>query len=247
MSVRVRFCTITNRLFTHRGLRTALYNYLFARHNKGSLILRYEDTDRTRLVENASENLIRTLSWAGIICDEGPGIGGDYKPYVQSERLEIYKKYANLLLENGSAYYAFDTPSEIEESRNANQKAGKDTKYDSSKMHNQFTLGKDETEKLIENGIPHVIRLKVPPLDIHFKDIIRGDVIVNGRDINDQVLLKSDGFPTYHLANVVDDHLMKITHVIRGKEWLAVNSQTYNIIPCIRLGYTLNLLIYHCS
>lgn len=219
MSVRVRFAPSPTGYLHVGGLRTALYNFLFARKHNGSLILRIEDTDRTRYVPNSVENLIKTLTWAGIKFDEGPHIGGPYGPYVQSERLEIYRKYAEMLVENGWAYYAFDTAEELEEAR---QKSNHhEFKYDRHLMKNQFTLGYEKAKELISQGVPFVIRLKVPEnQEIRFYDIIRGEIIVNSKDVDDQVLLKSDGFPTYHLANVVDDHLMEITHIIRGEEWL---------------------------
>lgn len=221
MSVRVRFAPSPTGYLHVGGLRTALYNFLFARHNNGKMILRIEDTDRTRFVEGATENLIKYLEWAGIKFDEGPHVGGDYGPYIQSERFDLYRKYAMELIENGQAYYAFDTPDELEEMRKRIQDMGGFYRYDRLAMKNQFTLSQDETQKLIENGTPYVIRLKVPQdQDIIFQDIIRGTVQVKGNEIDDQILLKSDGFPTYHLANVVDDHLMAITHIIRGEEWL---------------------------
>lgn len=221
MSVRVRFAPSPTGYLHVGGLRTALYNYLFARNKGGKMILRIEDTDRTRFVENAQENLIKSLAWAGITFDEGPGFGGDFGPYIQSERFDLYSKYANDLIQNGSAYYAFDTPEEIEAMRERQKKAGLAPKYDRSSMKNQYTLGESETQKLIDNGTEYVVRLKVPfNEEVKFKDIIRGDVSVKTKDVDDQILLKSDGFPTYHLANVVDDYLMKITHVIRGEEWL---------------------------
>lgn len=221
MSVRVRFAPSPTGYLHVGGLRTALYNYLFARNQGGKMILRIEDTDRTRFVENAQENLIKSLEWAGITFDEGPGFGGDFGPYIQSERFDLYAKYAEQLIQNGTAYYAFDTPEEIEAMRERQKQAGIAPKYDRTSMKNQYTLGEQETQNLINNGIEYVIRLKVPfNEEVKFKDIIRGDVSVKTKDVDDQILLKSDGFPTYHLANVVDDHLMEITHVIRGEEWL---------------------------
>lgn len=221
MSVRVRFAPSPTGYLHVGGLRTALYNFLFARHHHGKIILRIEDTDQTRYVEGATENLIKYLEWAGIEFDEGPHKGGNYGPYFQSQRLEIYREHAMKLIENGNAYYAFDTPEEIEEMRNRLQSEGKTAKYDRNSMRNQFTLGDEVAKRLIENNTPFVVRLKVPVDEvITFYDIIRGEVSVRGEDIDDQVLLKSDGFPTYHLANVVDDHLMEISHVIRGEEWL---------------------------
>ncbi len=221
MSVRVRFAPSPTGYLHVGGLRTALYNYLFAKHHGGQCILRIEDTDRTRFVENAQENLIESLSWAGIEFDESPVKGGEYGPYIQSERFDLYKSYGRQLIENGTAYYAFDTAEELEAMRERQQKAGIAPKYDRSSMRNQYTLGAEETKRLIESGAEYVVRMKVPlTSEIRFSDIIRGDVVVHGKDVDDQILLKSDGFPTYHLANVVDDHMMKITHVIRGEEWL---------------------------
>lgn len=221
MSVRVRFAPSPTGFLHVGGLRTALYNYLFAKHNNGKLILRIEDTDRTRYVENATENLIKSLNWAGVIFDEGPVQGGDFGPYFQSERLEIYKKFADDLIANVNAYYAFDSSEELEEMRGRLSSEKKDPKYDRYAMKNSLTLSSDDTQSKLNSGQQYVIRLKVPDNGfVIFNDIIRGEVSVPCKDIDDQVLLKSDGFPTYHLANVVDDHLMQITHVIRGEEWL---------------------------
>ncbi|MEN9796147.1 MAG: hypothetical protein RLZZ150_1124 [Bacteroidota bacterium] len=221
MSVRVRFAPSPTGFLHIGSLRTALYNYLFAKHHGGTCILRIEDTDRTRLVEGAIEEQISSLAWAGVVFDEGPHVGGNYGPYTQSERFDLYRTYGMQLVENGTAYYAFDTSDELDAMRQRQQAAGIAPKYDRSSMRNQYTLGEQETARLLAEGALHVIRLKVPlTADVRFHDQIRGDVVVNGREIDDQILLKSDGFPTYHLANVVDDHLMEITHVIRAEEWL---------------------------
>ncbi len=220
MSVRVRFAPSPTGYLHVGGLRTALYNYLFARHNGGECILRIEDTDRTRFVENATENLISSLKWAGIEFDESPVNPGQYGPYVQSERLDIYRKYSEILLQKGFAYYAFDTPDELNAMRQRLQAEKKDPKYDRMNMRNQLTLGDEKTKQLIDSGEKYVVRLLVPDEEIKFNDIIRGEITVHGREIDDQILMKSDGYPTYHLANVVDDRLMAITHVIRGEEWL---------------------------
>jgi glutamyl-tRNA synthetase len=221
MSVRVRFAPSPTGYLHVGGLRTALYNYLFAKHNGGTCILRIEDTDRTRFVENAQDNLVDALRWAGIEFDESPEKGGNYGPYIQSERFDLYKEYGKKLLESKAAYLAFDTAEEIEAMRNRQQSAGVAPKYDRTTMRNEFTLGEIGTKKLMDEGVPYVLRLKVEHnAEVKFHDIIRNEVIVKGKDIDDQILLKSDGFPTYHLANVVDDHLMAITHVIRGEEWL---------------------------
>lgn len=220
MSVRVRFAPSPTGYLHVGGLRTALYNYLFAKKHNGKCILRIEDTDRTRLVENATEKLIESLSWAGVVFDESPINPGEFGPYIQSERLDIYKIHIDKLLESASAYYAFDTPEEMELMRTRMQQEGKDPKYDRKNMRNQLTLGNKETNELLQSGHSYVVRLLVPDSEIVFSDIIRGEIRIHGKDMDDQVLLKSDGYPTYHLANVVDDHLMKITHVIRGEEWL---------------------------
>jgi glutamyl-tRNA synthetase len=221
MSVRVRFAPSPTGYLHIGGLRTALYNYLFARHHGGRFILRIEDTDRTRYVPGSVEDILASLRWAGIEPDESPVHGGEFGPYVQSERTEIYRQHAQVLIERGTAYYAFDTPEELERMRQRQQAAGIPPHYDRSSMRNQYTLGEDETRRLLAAGQPAAIRLKVPLHgEVKFTDIIRGTIVVPCKDIDDQILLKSDGFPTYHLANVVDDHLMGITHVIRGEEWL---------------------------
>jgi glutamyl-tRNA synthetase len=219
--VRLRFAPSPTGFLHIGSLRTALYNYLFARKNGGKLILRVEDTDRTCLVEGGMEEQIESLRWAGVEFDEGPHIGGDHGPYIQSERFDLYREYGMKLVDTGHAYYAFDTSEELDAMRKRQQDAGLAPKYDRSSMRNQFTLGDAETQRLLEAKADHVIRLKVPQHeDLRFHDEVRGDVIIKGHEIDDQVLLKSDGFPTYHLANVVDDHLMEITHVVRAEEWL---------------------------
>jgi glutamyl-tRNA synthetase len=221
MSVRVRFAPSPTGYLHVGGLRTALYNYLFAKHHGGKMILRIEDTDRTRFVEGAAEQLMESLRWAGIEFDESKEKGGEYGPYVQSERNNIYSKHIDTLLENDKAYIAFDTPEQIEKMRELQKEKKQTPKYDRAKGINQYTLGADDFESLKSNGTPYVIRLKVPENHIvEFNDIIRGNISVNTNEIDDQVLVKSDGFPTYHLANVVDDYSMKISHVIRGEEWL---------------------------
>ncbi len=222
-SVRVRFAPSPTGFVHVGGLRTALYNYLFARRHGGTFILRIEDTDRNRYVEGAVENLTAVLDWAGLTPDEGPVQGGDYGPYMQSERLAIYADYARQLVDKGHAYYAFDTVEEIEEARR--RSGDKSFKYDAaSRMHlrNSLTLPAEEVERLLQEGAPYVIRLKIPAeRTFVFEDVVRGRVSFHSSQVDDQVLLKSDGYPTYHLANVVDDHLMAVTHVIRGEEWLS--------------------------
>lgn len=221
MEVRVRFAPSPTGFLHVGGLRTALYNWLFARKHNGKIVLRLEDTDRSRYVENAEENLLSALKWAGIEFDEDFKKDGPYAPYVQSKRLDIYKEHAQTLIDNGTAYYAFDTPEELNKMREKLQEDKKDTKYTRDTMRNSFTLSSEDTKEILASGQQYVIRLKVnPEEEIVFNDIIRGEVRVLGADIDDQILMKSDGFPTYHLANVVDDYLMKITHVIRGEEWL---------------------------
>lgn len=219
--VRVRFAPSPTGLLHVGGLRSALYNYLFARHHGGQCILRIEDTDQTRYVEGAEQNIIEMFRWAGIEFDEGPHVGGSFGPYRQSERTELYRHHAQVLIERGTAYYAFDTSEEIERMRERQQKAGIAPKYDRTSMRNQFTLGPEETQRLLAEGAEHTIRLFIPLTgETRTTDIVRGESVFANRTIDDQILLKSDGFPTYHLANIVDDHLMGITHVIRAEEWL---------------------------
>lgn len=221
MSVRVRFAPSPTGYLHVGGLRTALYNFLFARRHGGTLVLRIEDTDRTRFVEGAQENLIASLRWAGIEFDESPEKGGAFGPYIQSERFDLYRQYAQELLDRDAAYYAFDTAEELDAMRERMQKAGIAPRYDRTVMRNQYTAGEAETKRLLDEGAPRVIRMKVPLAgEIKFDDLVRGTITVPARDVDDQILLKSDNFPTYHLANIVDDHLMQITHVIRGEEWL---------------------------
>lgn len=215
--IRVRYAPSPTGYVHIGNLRTALYNYLFAKHNKGEFIVRIEDTDRARYVEGAVENLIATLKWVGLDYNEGPEIGGKFAPYYQSERLAIYKERADYLIKNKKAYYCFCTPQRLEKLREEQKKVGKDTKYDKHCLH----LSEEEVQKNLSEGQPYVVRLNVEPGQIiKFKDFIRGEVEFVSDIIDDQVLIKSDGFPTYHLANIVDDHLMEITHVIRGEEWL---------------------------
>lgn len=207
------------------GVRTALYNHLFARKHGGSFVLRLEDTDRTRFVEGAEDYIMEALDWCGIEVDEGFREGGDYGPYRQSERKESYREYAERLVEADLAYYAFDTSEELEAMREQAKAAkAKVVQYDAitrNSMRNSLTLSDDEVQRLFDAGEPYVIRLKVPRNEeVRFHDRIRGWVVVHTSNLDDKVLFKSDGMPTYHLANVVDDHRMDITHVIRGEEWL---------------------------
>jgi len=226
-SVRVRFAPSPTGFLHIGGLRTALYNYLFARHfNDGTFVLRIEDTDQSRYVEGAEADIIRSLEWCGMKIDESPEHPGDYGPYRQSERRELYHTHAEKLIENDQAYYAFDTPEELDQMRERLQKSGNPSpKYDAitrQSMINSLTLSQDEVDRRLAAGDEYVIRLKVPRREtVRFEDIIRGHVSFETKGLDDQVLLKSDGMPTYHLANVVDDHEMKISHVIRGEEWLS--------------------------
>ncbi len=224
-NIRVRFAPSPTGPLHIGGVRTALFNYLFARHHGGSFILRIEDTDQTRYVPEAEEYIVKSLQWAGITIDEGVTAGGDYTPYRQSERKEIYKQYAGQLVSDGFAYYGFDTPEELEAMRQRLTEAKSSTRqYDCHtrmNMRNSLTLPEEEVKQLLASGTKYVIRLKTPENEtVKFHDLIRGDVEVNTSQMDDKVLFKSDGMPTYHLANVVDDHLMKISHVIRGEEWL---------------------------
>ncbi len=226
MSVRVRFAPSPTGFLHIGGLRTALYNYLFARHHGGTFVLRIEDTDQTRYVEGAEDDIIRSLEWAGMTIDEGPNKPGEVGPYRQSERKAMYLDYAKQLIESGNAYYAFDTPEEIDEMRERLKASGNPSpSYDSitrQSMKNSLTLPKDEVERRLAAGDDYVVRLKVPRREtVKFEDLIRGVVSFETAGLDDQVLMKSDGMPTYHLANVVDDHTMGITHVIRGEEWLS--------------------------
>lgn len=223
--VRVRFAPSPTGPLHLGGVRTALYNYLFAKKNNGVFILRIEDTDQARFVEGAEEYLIESLKWCGIMPDEGQGIGGDFGPYKQSERKEIYKPYAEQLIATGKAYYAFDTGEDLNRMREqAIKMKMPNWQYNAitrSSMVNSLTLPEDEVKKRLENGDPYVIRFMMPRNEeVRFEDIIRGWVVVNTNNLDDKVLYKSDGLPTYHMANIIDDHLMEISHVIRGEEWL---------------------------
>ena len=223
--VRVRFAPSPTGALHIGGVRTALYNYLFAKKNNGKMILRIEDTDQARYVEGAEDYILNALEWVGIIPDESPKVGGDFGPYRQSERKGIYMDYAKKLVDGGNAYYAFDTSEELEAMRERLKAAKVDTpQYNAitrMQMKNSLTLTEEEVKERLDSGDTYVIRLKVPRKEeVRLNDMVRGWVMVHSSAIDDKVLMKSDGMPTYHLANVVDDHLMKITHVIRGEEWL---------------------------
>lgn len=223
--VRVRFAPSPTGPLHMGGVRTALYNYLFAKKNNGTFLIRIEDTDQTRFVPGAQDYIMDALKWCGIMPTEGPGLGGEFGPYVQSERKEMYQPYAERLVQEDKAYYAFDTAEELELMRErAKQMGMPNWQYNHvtrTSLKNSLTLPQDQVEELLANNTPYVIRMKMPRnRDIRFEDIIRGWVTVNTNNLDDKVLFKSDGMPTYHLANIVDDHLMKISHVIRGEEWL---------------------------
>ncbi|MBC8320883.1 MAG: glutamate--tRNA ligase [Bacteroidetes bacterium] len=223
-NIRVRFAPSPTGPLHIGGVRTALYNYLFARKNGGKFILRIEDTDQTRLVSGAEKYIIDSFKWCGIEFDEGVASGGDYGPYRQSDRKHIYPAYAEELVKSGHAYYAFDTPDELNKIRTDYELQKLTFVYNAvarKKLRNSLTLTEEETNKLLESGEPYVIRFCMPENKIVvMNDMIRGKVEVNTSALDDKVLFKSDGMPTYHLANIVDDHLMEISHVIRGEEWL---------------------------
>jgi len=223
--VRVRFAPSPTGALHIGGVRTALYNYLLARQSKGTMILRIEDTDQGRYVPGAEEYILKSLEWTGIKIDEGVGVGGPHAPYRQSQRKHLYQQYAKQLVEAGHAYYAFDTKEEEEAMKNRLKDAGDDHQQygmgTRMTMRNSLTISKAEVESLLKSDTPYVIRFRVPEnVEVKVTDLIRGEVIVNSSQVDDKVLMKSDGMPTYHLANVVDDYLMKISHVIRGEEWL---------------------------
>lgn len=219
--VRVRFAPSPTGPLHIGGVRTALYNFLFARQHGGKLVFRIEDTDSNRFVPGAEDYILESFKWLGINFDEGVSFGGQYGPYRQSERRKIYRRYVDQLLDEGKAYYAFDTPEELDAKRGEIQ----NFQYDAStrmQMRNSLSLPADETARLLQEGVNYVVRFKIEPgEDVHVNDIIRGDVVINSSILDDKVLYKNaDGLPTYHLANIVDDHLMEISHVIRGEEWL---------------------------
>ncbi|NND33297.1 MAG: glutamate--tRNA ligase [Saprospiraceae bacterium] len=235
-NVRVRFAPSPTGPLHIGGLRTALYNYLFARKHSGSFILRIEDTDQARLVSGAEEYIIKALDWSGFEVDEGPHVGGPFGPYRQSERKSIYLQYVRQLVDSGKAYYAFDSSEDLEAMR---RQGDGHVKYDAStrsSMRNSLSLDKQETQRLLDTGHPYVVRLLVPSgRSISFQDEIRGEVTFDTIELDDKVILKADGLPTYHLANVVDDYLMKISHVIRGEEWLS--STAHHVLLYESMGW----------
>ncbi|HVG17293.1 MAG TPA: glutamate--tRNA ligase, partial [Chitinophagaceae bacterium] len=223
--VRVRFAPSPTGGLHLGGVRTVLYNYLFARHHGGEFIVRIEDTDQSRFVEGAEDYIFQMLSWCGLEPDESPRHGGPFAPYRQSERKGIYRKYAEELVRKGFAYYAFDTAEELDTMRNSlRTPENPSPQYDRTvrnTMRNSLTLDEHEVSRLLESNTPHVVRIKMPEREtITFTDVIRGEVSFDTSVLDDKVLLKADGMPTYHLAVVVDDHLMNITHAFRGEEWL---------------------------
>jgi len=223
-NIRVRFAPSPTGPLHIGGLRTALFNYLFARKHGGVFILRIEDTDQTRFVEGAEDYIIESLEWCGLIPDEGPRQGGGFGPYRQSERKSQYENYALRLLKSGKAYYAFDTPEELDSLRKEHESRGETFVYDArvrDTLRNSLHMQSVELEKMLASGTPYVIRFRFEPNEeIVMQDMVRGEVVVNTSTLDDKILFKSDGMPTYHLANVVDDNLMAISHVIRGEEWL---------------------------
>lgn len=222
--VRVRFAPSPTGPLHIGGVRTALYNYLFAKHHGGKFLLRIEDTDQNRYVPGAEEYIIESLKWLGLIPDEGVGFGGPHEPYRQSERKEIYAKYAQELIDSGNGYYAFDTPEELDQYRAEAEAKGETFIYNfhnRNRLNNSLNLSAEEVQEKINSGIPYVVRFKIPENQtIVLDDMIRGKITIDSNTLDDKVLYKSDGMPTYHLANIVDDRLMEITHVIRGEEWL---------------------------
>jgi len=223
--VRVRFAPSPTGGLHIGGVRTVLYNYLFAKQQGGEFIVRVEDTDQSRYVAGAEQYIFDCLQWCGLQPDESPAQGGKYSPYRQSERKQIYRKYAEQLVADGYAYYAFDTSEELEKMRHDfKTEANPSPQYDHSirmKMHNSLSLPESEVDKLLETGTPHVIRIKMPENEsVFLNDMIRGEILFETGIVDDKVLLKADGMPTYHLAVVIDDHLMQITHAFRGEEWL---------------------------
>lgn len=238
--VRVRFAPSPTGGLHLGGVRTVLYNYLFARQHQGDFILRIEDTDQTRYVPGAEEYIVECLKWCGLEPDESPQKGGNYGPYRQSERKDLYKQYADDLVKNGYAYYAFDTPADLDNMRkefktpeDPSPQYGHRTRM---KMRNSLTLSEEEVKALLKNETPYVIRFLMSENDeVSFTDMIRGEVKFNTHNLDDKVLLKADGMPTYHLAVVVDDHLMRITHIFRGEEWLS--STPLHLLLWDRLGW----------
>ncbi len=239
-SVRVRIAPSPTGENLHIGhANTALVDYVFAKQNNGKFVIRIEDTDRTRFVEGSEERILESLRWLGLNYDEGPDIGGDYGPYRQSDRLDLYKKYAKELIDKGMAYYCFCTPERLDKMRKEQQARGETPMYDGTCKH----LSPEEVQQRLDSGQPHVIRLNVPDEGTTtFHDVVRGDITFENRLIDDQVLIKSDGFPTYHMAVVVDDHLMEISHVIRGEDW--ISSTPKHVLLYKAFGWELPVFVH---
>ncbi|WP_299212921.1 glutamate--tRNA ligase [uncultured Aquimarina sp.] len=239
-NIRVRFAPSPTGPLHIGGVRTALFNYLFTKKNKGTFVLRIEDTDQNRYVPGAEDYIIEALNWCNIPFDEGPGKDGGFGPYRQSERKHLYKQYADQLIENGHAYYAFDTSEELDSHRKNHEVQGKTFIYNwhnRTKLNNSLSISDDEVQQKINSGDPYVIRFKCPQDEtLHLTDEVRGDMKIDTNVLDDKILFKSDGMPTYHLANIVDDHLMEITHVIRGEEWLP--SLALHVLLYRSLGWT---------
>lgn len=233
--MRLRFAPSPTGALHIGGVRTALYNYLLAKKNGGTFILRIEDTDQGRYVAGAEQYIVEALAWLGITPDEGPGIGGNFGPYRQSERKSTYLKYTQQLIDSGHAYYAFDTAEELDAAREKDPTF----KYDATvrmRMRNSISMSEAEVEAALQKGVPHVVRLNVPANEtVLFEDVVRGEVAFDSSELDDKVLLKADGMPTYHMANVVDDRLMEITHVVRGEEWLS--STAHHVLLYRSLGW----------
>ncbi|RUA28561.1 MAG: glutamate--tRNA ligase, partial [Bacteroidetes bacterium] len=223
-NIRLRFAPSPTGPLHIGGVRTALYNFLLARKLGGKMILRIEDTDQTRFVPGAEEYIIDAFKWCGIEFDEGVHVGGEYGPYKQSERKSLYKQYADELIASGNAYYAFDTAEELTELRNKYEAEKKVFTYNAfvrDELNNSENMGLQKAEELIAAGTPFVVRFKMPKDEkLVMHDLVRGEMHIDTNTLDDKIIFKSDGMPTYHLANIVDDHLMKISHVIRGEEWL---------------------------
>lgn len=239
-NIRVRFAPSPTGALHIGGVRTALYNYLLAKKHGGTFILRIEDTDQTRYVAHAEKYIVEALEWCGLTPDEGPGFGGDYGPYRQSERKAMYMEYALRMVESGNAYYAFDTGEELDAKREEEKAKGNHSfKYSAanrSEMNNSTTLSADEVKARLDSGVPYTIRLKIPSDEIIIiHDLVRGEVKFQSNELDDKIIMKSDGMPTYHLANIVDDYSMKISHVIRGEEWLP--STAHHVLMYRFLGW----------
>ena len=238
--IRLRFAPSPTGALHIGGVRTALYNYFLAKKHNGTFILRIEDTDQTRYVPGAEAYIVEALEWFGIIPDEGPGFGGEYGPYRQSERKALYGEFAQKMIESGHAYYAFDTAAELDAYRQAEKEKGNHNfRYDSSVrlgLKNSLTLSPEEIQQRITSGEPYTIRLKIPENEeVKIHDLVRGEVVFQTNTLDDKIILKGDGMPTYHLANIVDDYHMKITHVVRGEEWLS--STAHHVLLYRALGW----------